>query len=372
MVRLVQCDQTASSIPLKIIEDFLSARVYPFYTNTHSNNVLGQNMSRLFADAKRKVMSGLNASTTDYSLIFTGSGCSGAVNHLIHLIRHKVEASTVIVSEAEHYSNLLPWFHVAKRVILLSTQSKSGIVNIDQLDSAIRIHLVNGPVIVSMTACSNVTGAIQPVEGIARVCREWKVPCFFDYATSGPYVPIDLTRDLPDAVFLSSHKFPGGPSGPGILVVKKTIVDASVSYTPGGGTVQRVSSKTGPVYSEDLETRETGGTPNILGIIRTGLAFEIKSHYIDEIWKEELALTRTFQSYLDILPIFAFQVKNKHPNLVVALLSDEFGVTTRGGVSCAGVFAEKLLALTDSQLREIASNSGSPWWFGSQLKKYAQ
>ncbi|KAJ3243155.1 hypothetical protein HDU78_000774 [Chytriomyces hyalinus] len=218
IVRLIQCDQTASSFPLKIIEEFLSSRVYPFYTNTHSNNVLGQYMSQLFADAKRKVMSGLNASTEDYSLIFTGSGCSGAVNHLIHLIRPKVEASTVIVSEAEHYSNLLPWFHVAKRVILLSTHLNSGTVDLDQLDSAINIHLVNGPVIVSMTACSNVTGVIQPVESIARVCKRWNVPCFFDYATSGPYVPIDLNRDLPDAVFLSSHKFPGGPSGPGILV----------------------------------------------------------------------------------------------------------------------------------------------------------
>ena len=78
-----------------------------------------------------------------------------------------------------------------------------------------------------------------------------------------------------DAIFISTHKFVGGPSCPGILVVKKKLVTNNIPTVPGGGTVFFVTSDRHR-YLENLEEREEGGTQNILGIIRSGLVFQLK------------------------------------------------------------------------------------------------
>ena len=76
-------------------------------------------------------------------------------------------------------------------------------------------------------------------------------------------------------VLCSPHKLPGGPGSPGVLVVKKRLVHNAVPTTPGGGTVFYVTADHHR-YIENLEEREEGGTPNILGAIRAGLVFHLK------------------------------------------------------------------------------------------------
>jgi selenocysteine lyase/cysteine desulfurase len=122
-IRSIQCDQTSSSFPLKVIERTLEKMVYPYYTNTHSNNALGRYMSRLVDSAKSIVRKSVGASAQD-NVIFTGSGASGAINHLVHLIKPKLENSVVIVSETEHYSNYLPWYHYSKKLVVIETDSR--------------------------------------------------------------------------------------------------------------------------------------------------------------------------------------------------------------------------------------------------------
>ncbi|NDG33058.1 aminotransferase class V-fold PLP-dependent enzyme, partial [bacterium] len=183
------------------------------------------------------------------------------------------------------------------------------------------------------------------------------------------------------------HKFPGAQSSPGILLFNEKLVCTDIPFTPNGGTVRFVSKGTCPVYSNNLETRETGGTPNILGIIRAGMGFTIKSHFMDYIYQHELSLTRRFSKELkrmckryrnlrclvpvdnpNRLPIFSIQIKPFHYNYVVVLLSDIFGITTRGGVNCSGIFAEKLLKLkpneTDKIKRSIVHGQGVPNHYG--------
>ncbi|CAF3881513.1 unnamed protein product, partial [Rotaria sp. Silwood1] len=78
-----------------------------------------------------------------------------------------------------------------------------------------------------------------------------------------------------DAIFISTHKFIGGPATPGLLIAKKKIFRNRVPSGPGGGTVNYVT-RVAIEYIKDIETREEGGTPNILGSIRAGLVFTLK------------------------------------------------------------------------------------------------
>src|SRR5207249_10112894 len=107
---------------------------------------------------------------------------------------------------------------------------------------------------------------------------------FWDFAAAGPYVEIDmgprasaLDGDLTylDAVFLSPHKFIGGPGTPGVLAVRRELLRNRVPTVPGGGTVAYVNPSEHR-YLDDPTQREEGGTPAIIESIRAGLVFQLK------------------------------------------------------------------------------------------------
>ena len=152
-----------------------------------------------------------------------------------------------------------------------------------------------------------------------------------------------------DAVFISPHKFPGGPGTPGILVVKKSLLRNHVPHVPGGGTVFYVS-RNGHRYLGNTEEREEGGTPDVLGVIRAGLVFQLKASIgATEIRRREKEMLAEVQSKLasnrrirllgdasaERLPIIAMMVEYEesgrflHWNFVTTLLSDLFGIQAR-------------------------------------------
>jgi hypothetical protein len=137
-------------------------------------------------------------------------------------------------------------------------------------------------------------------------------------------------------------------------------------------------------YSDDLETRENGGTPNIVGCIRAGLSFNLKDKYQELIKTRELWLVQYVQEGLLALgdkiellnpvqnttriPIFSFRVPNFHYNYIVTLLNDLFGIQTRGGISCCSMYAQKLLGISSEKKKEIyksiTKNKGVPGYYG--------
>lgn len=386
----LMCDQTASGFPLKCVEKYLEDKVYPYYTNTHSNNKLGIMMSEFIEDSKKHILKSVSANDK-YKIIFTGSGASGAINHLVHLIKPKLENAVVFISTYEHYSNYLPWYHNAKELVILDIDS-NGLIDQNKFKLQLSKYYNQGKnIFVSISACSNVTGVLQDTRSLSQLCKNFNAKIFFDYAACAPYIPIDVT--ISDAIFISPHKFPGAQSTPGILIVNKDLVCNNIPYCPGGGTVRFLDKSTGPIYSSNIETKETGGTPNILGIIKCGLSFKIKDKFSKQIMKHELKLTKVFQKYLlsiqkkynnmkilnptnnlNRLPIFAIQIEDPstkislHYNFIVALLSDLFNITTRGGISCSGIFADKLLNINTSNKLDIKNNiinnHGTPGNFG--------
>ena len=127
----------------------------------------------------------------------------------------------------------------------------------------------------------------------------------FDYATGGPYVPINMHKDETtgnyiDIIVMSIHKFLGGPGSPGLLAVRDSCCRNDIPFCPGGGTVRFVTDEM-QKYSDDIETRENGGTPNIVGSIRAGLCFELKDKYQTYITERELWLLRYVQTKLTSL-----------------------------------------------------------------------
>ena len=161
-----------------------------------------------------------------------------------------------------------------------------------------------------------------------------------------------------DAVFLSPHKFVGGPETPGILLAKKNLFRNNVPSNVGGGTVNYVTREH-IEYHKDIETREEGGTPNIIGSIRACLAFDLKEAVgTDFIQHREEQLVQLFFSRfakhkklvilgsteVPRLAIFSFLIyvptfkRFLHHHFICVLLNDLFGIQVRSGCSCAGPY----------------------------------
>jgi hypothetical protein len=173
-----------------------------------------------------------------------------------------------------------------------------------------------------------------------------------------------------DAIFVSPHKMIGGPGTPGLLVARKDLFTNRVPAVPGGGTVAYVNPDDHR-YVDDIEHREEGGTPSIIGAIRAGLAFALKETVGTDTIREyeESFIRRAIDSWAENpnieilgnptaerLSIVSFVIKHGdrrlHNNFVVALLNDLFGIQSRGGCSCAGPYGHRLLGIDIETSRE--------------------
>ena len=227
----------------------------------------------------------------------------------------------------------------------------------------------------SFSAASNVTGIVSDVDRIAIALHRHGALSCWDYAAAGPYLPIDVNASPPvrdghlaykDAVFLSPHKFPGGPGTPGVLVAKRALLSRRVPSVPGGGTIVFVSPS-GHSYHPDPAVREEAGTPAIVESIRAGLVFALKEAVgAEELRRREGAFARRAlaswgrnpqirilgSSELERLAIVSLGVRHPrgwlHANFVVAVLSDLFGIQARSGCFCAGPYIHRMYPIDDA------------------------
>ena len=388
--RIVYADFTASGRSLPVIERALEQLVLPFYGNTHSEaSHTGSRTTHLRDAARLAVRRGVNAGA-NHAVIFCGSGSTAAVNKLLAIMgltmpagsreRRILEDATpegerpvVFVGPYEHHSNELPWRESIATVVRipLDVSGRPCMTTLEQ-----RLIEYNGRPkrIVALSAASNVTGVITDLQQAARTTHRHGGLLFVDFAAGAPYLPIDMLGsgddDHLDAVFLSPHKFLGGPGSSGILVADRSLSVSEVPTCPGGGTVRFVTPLSHR-YIADLEQREEAGTPAILSDIRAGLVIQLKSEIgTDAIhdaeqraiaraldrWRSEPAIQILGPTTGERLAIFSFNIqcgnRSLHHGYVVQLLNDLFGIQARGGCSCAGPYGHELLGIEDDRSRQ--------------------
>ena len=383
--RVTYADYTASGRSLDFIEDFIRDAVLPRYANTHTESSgTGLQTSRLREDA-RKIIRDAAGGTEDDLVIFTGSGATAAVNKLIGILELRIPAGlderyqltrqipesdrpVVFVGPYEHHSNELPWRESIADVVVIGEDS-DGHVDLADLEGQLVRYAQRPLLIGSFSAASNVTGILTDTSAVAALLHAHGALSFWDYAAAGPYVPIRVGASRPDrddhkdAIFLSPHKFPGGPQTPGVLILRRELVRNQVPTVPGGGTVAFVDP-VGHRYLDDPVAREEGGTPAIIESIRAGLAVALKQavgtdliaareeqlwQHVLRRWADSPGVEILGSRQASRLSIVSFRIRHGasflHHNFVVAVLNDLFGIQARGGCSCAGPYGHRLLAI---------------------------
>jgi selenocysteine lyase/cysteine desulfurase len=400
---MVYCDYTASGRCLVFVERYLQT-LQRIYANTHTeDDITGRSMSRLLHEAESTIKAAVNAGPSG-RIVACGTGATGAIDKLQQIIGVALPPATrrvlgeelrqflgddkfeafrafqqshqpvVFVGPYEHHSNEVTWRQGLATVVEVNL-ARDGGVDLAHLESLLQGPQYQGRLrIGSFSAASNVTGMRSPVRDIARMLHRHGAYACFDYAASGPYVEIDMNppRDADggdaslDAVFLSPHKFLGGPGSSGVLVFNERLYPRDLPPSvAGGGTVDYVS----PVdqdFIADIEEREKAGTPGVLQTLKAALALDLKRRVGAERIeaREHELLSRAMARWgahprIEILGnpdparrigIVSFNLGDPrgrylHPKFVTVLLNDLFGIQSRAGCSCAGPYGHRLLGI---------------------------
>jgi selenocysteine lyase/cysteine desulfurase len=409
--RVTYADYTASGRSLAFIENFIREAVLPLYANTHTESSgTGLQTGRFREDARRIIREAVGGTPSDHVVLFAGAGSTGAIAKLIDCLEIRLPAGlddrydlraaipvaarpVVFIGPYEHHSNELPWRESLADVVVIP-EDHDGRIDLARLEAELVAHADRSLKIGSFSAASNVTGVISDVRAISILLHRHGALSFWDFAAAAPYVAIEMgpyaqtpqgreTEPLAykDAIFISPHKFIGGPGTPGVLVARRELFRNRVPSVPGGGTVAYVNP-TEHRYLSDIEQREEGGTPAIVESIRAGLVFALKEAVGTETIRarEHSFIRRAIERWdrhpnieilgshsLDRLSIVSFVVRHPgpggsrrylHHNYVVALLNDLFGIQSRGGCSCAGPYGHRLLGIDLERSREFEREIG--------------
>ncbi|MEM4032846.1 MAG: cysteine desulfurase [Zestosphaera sp.] len=351
---LIYFDNAATSQkPLQVIEAMRN-----FYENINSNihrgvYSLSMEASRAYEDAREVVKDFIRAKYLE-EVVFT-SGATQSLNIVAYMLAPKLSpGDNIVVSIMEHHSNMLPWVRISKlrgvelRVVRLS---KDYVINYEELTELIDKKTK----IIAISHMSNVLGTIVDIRAVSKLARENESFLVVDGAQSVPHMPVSV-RDLDvDFLVFSGHKMLG-PTGIGVLYIKKEIQEFLEPPFTGGGTVEDVTLKNGTLEVKFLKMPWSleAGTPNIAGAI--GLSEAIK--YLSKVGMEnvilhEKALTaytlkevsndELLSKYVKIYGptnlevrggIVAFNIDDMNPNLVASFM-DAYNVAVRSGYHCA-------------------------------------
>ena len=387
---MVYCDYTASGRCLRFVESYLQS-LQRVYANTHTeDDITGRSMSQLLHEAEEAIKRSVNAGP-DGRIIACGTGATGAIDKLQQIIGVTLAPATrknlggmlddevlaqtqpvVFIGPYEHHSNEISWRQSLATTVQVRLDP-AGNVDLGHLEELLQDSRYQGRKrIGSFSAASNVTGIRSDVPKIASLLHKYDAIACFDYAACAPYVPIDMnpepeaTGDDPsiDAIFISPHKFLGGPGSSGVLVFNERIYDRELPPSmSAGGTVDYVGM-TDQDFISRIEEREKAGTPGVLQTLKAGLVFQIKDAVgTDVINKREHEFTdRALRSWgensnIEVLGnpdsgsrvgIISFNIRDAtgkylHHKFLTVLLNDLFGIQSRAGCSCAGPYGHRLL-----------------------------
>lgn len=309
---------------------------------------LADEATQAYEQARDAVQAFLNAESRQ-EIVFT-SGTTAAVNLVAFCFgeAYVKEGDEVIVTEAEHHSNIVPWQMMCNRkgaVLKVLPVDDTGHLMVENLDEL----LSDRTRIMAVTHISNVLGLINPVEDIIRKCHERGVPVLVDGAQGAVHCKVDVQKMDCDFYVFSGHKLYAA-TGTGVLYGKRKWLESMPPYMGGGemvGTVTFAETTYAP-----LPMKYEAGTQNFASAATLKPALEFINSLNDN---ELINYTDKIRDYLldvfmnderidlygvprgtneEKIPLFSFTVKGVHHE-DLALILDKMGIAVRSGQMCA-------------------------------------
>ncbi|HET7391404.1 MAG TPA: cysteine desulfurase [Nitrososphaeraceae archaeon] len=352
---LVYLDNAATTQkPISVINAICN-----YYMNYNSNihravHQLAEEATLEYEKTREKIAKFINARSTD-EIIFTRNATE-AINLVSYSwARTNVEKDEkVVLTEIEHHSNIVPWQILTQekgaKLEYVGIDDK-GYLNIEEYKKYLQSDKVK---LVSLSHMSNVLGTILPVNEIIKMAHQKSIPVLIDGAQSVPHMPVDVQDMDCDFLAFSAHKMLG-PTGVGVLYVKREILNEMPPFIGGGDMIREVH-KYDTRYN-DLPYKFEGGTPNIADVIGFGAAIDYLNKIgMDKVREHEMDVTNyalnAIDDFKDIIiygpsdvnhrgGVVSFNIGDIHPHDLATIMNDH-GIAIRSGHHCAQVLMERL------------------------------
>ena len=268
-------------------------KVVDYYTNYTANCHRGdydisQKVDFEYESTREVVRKFINAGSRE-EIIFT-SGTTESLNMIIFsFMRHYLKkGDEVLITKAEHASNVLPWFELEKEmgiVVKFIPLTRDYKVTLDNVKAV----TTNKTKVISLAYITNVIGDVRPIKEISKFAHQNNILLCVDGAQSVPHMKTDVLRDDIDFLAFSAHKMLG-PTGVGVLYAKKKFLEVMPPFKYGGGMNIKFESTKELEYKE-VPLRFEAGTQNIAGVLGLKAAIEyIESIGIEKIREHEIKL----------------------------------------------------------------------------------
>jgi len=341
---LIYLDNAATSQTPNCVIDSIS----DYYKNLNSNihrgvHFLSQKATEKYENAREKFKEHLNASSTK-EIIFT-SGTTHSINLVANGFTNSLKSGDeIIVSQLEHHSNIVPWQMLCEKtgaLMKVIPMNNLGELNINAYEAL----LTNKTKVVFVNHVSNALGTVNPIEQIIEKAHQYGAKVLIDGAQAVPHFHVDVKKLDVDFYVCSAHKL-CGPTGVGILYGKQEILEELPPYQGGGEMIDEVTfEKT--TYA-DLPNKFEPGTPNIAGVIASGVALDYINNiglanikkYEDELLVyateklKEIEGVKIYGESKNKTSVISFNIGNIHPYDIGSVI-DNLGVAVRTGHHCA-------------------------------------
>ena len=342
--QLIYLDNAATSQTPNCVIDSISDYYKTLNSNIHRGvHKLSQLATEKYENSRKKFKEHLNASSTS-EIIFT-SGTTHSINLVSSgFTKFLNEGDEIIVSQLEHHSNIVPWQMLCEKtgaVMKVIPMNDHGELKVSEF-----LKLLNTKTkVVFVNHVSNALGTINPIETIIEKSHEVGAAVLIDGAQAAPHFEIDVKKLDVDFYVCSAHKL-CGPTGVGILYGKKEWLEKLPPYQGGGEMIDEVSfEKTS--YAE-LPNKFEAGTPNIAGVIASGVALD----YVNQIGLKNI---KEYEDYLlnyatsklkeiegmkiygeskNKTSVISFNIDEIHPYDIGSVI-DNLGIAVRTGHHCA-------------------------------------
>ena len=304
--------------------------------------------TQAYEQARDAVKDFMNAKARE-EIVFT-SGTTSAVNLVAFCFGEAFvkEGDEVIITEAEHHSNIVPWQMMCQRkgaVLKVLPVDDMGHLMVDKLGEIISDRTR----IMAVTHISNVLGIINPVKEVIDICHSRNVPVFVDGAQGAVHCRVDVQELDCDFYVFSGHKLYAA-TGTGVLYGKKKWLEQMPPYMGGGEMVGTVKFS-GTTYAP-LPMKYEAGTQNFASAATLKPAIEfinllndselmkyndaVRDYLLDKLMSDERIVLYGVPrgTSEEKIPLFSFTVKGVHHE-DLALILDKMGIAVRSGQMCA-------------------------------------
>jgi len=348
---LVYLDNASTTFKPKCVIDAVTKYYTEETSNAHRGDYeLSATVSKAYESSRETVAKLINAKPKE--VVFT-SGASASLNLVAYGYgrKHLKKGDVILLTEAEHASNILPWFKVAEEtgaIIEYITLDETGKLTIDNYKKALHKNVK----IVAIASVTNVLGYLAPIKEMTKLAHEIGAIMVVDGAQGVPHIKTDVKDDDVDFLAFSAHKM-CGPTGVGALYGKYELLEITEPFMLGGGSNARFDT-CGNILLKDAPYKFEAGTPAIEAV----LGFKAACEYLMNIGFDRIAeMEKELHKYLigklkeldNIIlyneeantGIITFNVKNVFSQDASSYLGTK-GIAIRAGNHCAKILVNVL------------------------------